>query len=172
MYLWDEGGGFEYGEKMRDLQKREFSLNQKNNVTRLFRIWWNLLYLLEGAWRVLMKQKQGCNRKKKFYNEKWGNIVWGGLVKVLQDSACITILWKLSLPKGGSLLRDEEMRLAGIRLHTDCKGISGYCYHCWVLGAIFMGFVDVCLEKKGRFWGDAGAEYLPSWSSRGEVWRQ
>ena len=51
-----------------------------------------------------------------------------------------------------------EVRLAGIRLHTGCKGVTGYCHHCWIFGAIFMGCVDVCLEKKKRiFWGEAGA---------------
>ena len=35
-----------------------------------------------------------------------------------------------------------------------------------------MGFVDVCLEKKRRFWGEAGAGYLPSGSNEGKVWRR
>ena len=50
------------------------------------------------------------------------------------------------------------MRLPGIGLHTGCKGVSDYCYHCWVIGAIFMVCVDVCLERmKGRFLGEPGA---------------
>ena len=54
-----------------------------------------------------------------------------------------------------------EVRLAGIGLHTGCKGVSGYCYRCCVLGAIITGPVDVRLEKKkGRFWDEADAGYL------------
>ena len=65
-----------------------------------------------------------------------------------------------------------EVRLVGIELHTGCKGISGYCYHCWILGAIFMGCVDACLKKKkGIVLGKAGAVYLPSESNKVEVWR-
>ena len=32
--------------------------------------------------------------------------------------------------------------------------------------------VDICLEKKkGRFWGEAGAGYLPNGSNKVKVWR-
>ena len=35
-----------------------------------------------------------------------------------------------------------------------------------------MGCVDVCLEKKkGRFWGEACADYLPTGSNKVKVWR-
>ena len=65
-----------------------------------------------------------------------------------------------------------EMRLAGIGSHTGCKFVNSYCYHCWVLGTIKY-CVDVCLEKKkGRFWGEAGAGYLPSGSIEVKVWRR
>ena len=65
-----------------------------------------------------------------------------------------------------------EVRLAGIGLHTGCRGISGYCYQFWVLGAIIKGCIDECLEKKkGRFWGEAGADHLPSGSNKVKVWR-
>ena len=46
-------------------------------MSRLFRTYWNLVYLLEGAWRVLMKKKWGGNRRKSFYSEMWGNAVRG-----------------------------------------------------------------------------------------------
>ena len=65
------------------------------------------------------------------------------------------------------------MRLPGIGLHTGCKGVSDYCYHCWVIGAIFMVCVDVCLERmKGRFLGEPGAGYMPSGSNNLKVWRR
>ena len=65
------------------------------------------------------------------------------------------------------------MILGGIGFHPGCKSVSGYCYHCCVLGAIITGCVDVCLEKKkGRFWGQASAGYLPNGSKKGKVWRQ
>ena len=65
-----------------------------------------------------------------------------------------------------------EVRLPGIGFLTGCKGVSGYCYHCWILGAIFMGCIDICLEKKkGRFWGEADDGYLPSGSNKVKVWR-
>ena len=41
-----------------------------------------------------------------------------------------------------------DMILGGIGFHPGCKSVSGYCYHCCVLGAIITGCVDVCLEKK------------------------
>ena len=43
------------------------------------------------------------------------------------------------------------MRLVGIELHTRHKGLSGYCYHCRVLGVIFRGCIDVIPRKKGNF---------------------
>ena len=90
------------------------------------------------------------NKKKRFCSEMWGNAVWGGLVKILWASSYLTILWKLSLSKGSSLLRGG---LAATGLHTGLKGVSGYCYHCWVLGATITSCIDVCLEKKK---GDSG----------------
>ena len=36
-----------------------------------------------------------------------------------------------------------------------------------------MDFIDACLDnKKGRFWGEAGAAYLPSGSNKMKAWRQ
>ena len=36
-----------------------------------------------------------------------------------------------------------------------------------------MGCVDVCLEKKkGRFWSEAGADYLSSGSNKMKMWTQ
>ena len=46
---------------------------EKSRVRRLFRTYWNLLYLLEETWRVLMK-KMG-RKQKNFYSEMWGNAV-------------------------------------------------------------------------------------------------
>ena len=66
-----------------------------------------------------------------------------GLVKVLWDSSCVTVLQKWSLSKCGSLLRGEV-------------GWDRFAYwlqrHQWlllpllVLGAIVMGCIDLCLE--------------------------
>ena len=36
-----------------------------------------------------------------------GMLFEAGLVKVLQDPPCVTIIWKLSLPKGEYLMRGE-----------------------------------------------------------------
>ena len=35
-----------------------------------------------------------------------------------------------------------------INMHTGSKLVSGYSYHCWVLGAIITGCIGVCLEEK------------------------
>ena len=57
------------------------------------------------------------------------------------------------------------MRLAGIGLHTGCKGVRGCFYHC------FIGCIDLCVEKREvRFWGEAGTGYLSSGSSEVKVW--
>ena len=60
-----------------------------------------------GVWRVLIKNKWEGNKKMRLYGEIWGNAVWMGLVKVLWDSSCVTVLQKWSLSKCGSLLRGE-----------------------------------------------------------------
>ena len=50
-------------------------------MRRLARTYWNIVYLLEGTWSFLMK-RMGGNRRKKFYNEMWGNVIsQGGLWK-------------------------------------------------------------------------------------------
>ena len=41
-----------------------------------------------------------------------------------------------------------------------------------IAGAIITGCVDVCLEKKKRFWGEAGTGYLPNRSNELKVWRR
>ena len=63
------------------------------------------LYLLERAWRVVIKENWRANRKKNFYIELRGNAVsvergvgkggCGGLVKILLDSPCLTVRQKL-----------------------------------------------------------------------------
>ena len=134
-------------------------------------IYWNNVYLLVEVWRVFIKKK-GDNRKKRFYSEIWENAAWGGLVKILWDSPCATVLWKLFLPKAGSLL--IWLRLVGwlrvayvilcilylksmhkivynkklINMHTGSKLVSGYSYHYWVLWVIITGCIGVCLEEK------------------------
>ena len=61
----------------------------------------------KGFWRALMKKNLKGNRKKRFYGEIWRNAVWGPLGKILWNSPCLTILWKLSLSKGESILRGK-----------------------------------------------------------------
>ena len=98
---------------------------------------------------------------------KCGETVWGVLWK-----SCGTLhVWQ----SYGNCLYQKvsspwEVRLAGIGLHTGCKG---YCYYCGVLRATITGCFDVCLEKKkGRFWSEAGAGYLPSGSNGVKEWRR
>ena len=54
-----------------------------------------------------MKKKWRGNRKKKFFSEMLEMLLEDGLVKVMWDFPCGTIVWKLSLSKGESLLREE-----------------------------------------------------------------
>ena len=76
--------------------KREFCLKQKNNMWGGFS--GPILYLLQGAWKVLMKKKWGGNRrnsrnsKQRFYSKMWGKVIWGGLVKIPWYSLCMTVL--------------------------------------------------------------------------------
>ena len=44
----------------------------------LFRTYWNLSYLLEELWKVLMEKKWGGSRRKRFCSKMWENSVWGG----------------------------------------------------------------------------------------------
>ena len=118
-----------WGKKWGYLQKREFSLKPKNNLWGGFLECIEILFMFWRVFGVLMKKKWGGNRKKRFYSEMQGNNVWGGLVKVLWDSPCVTILWELSLSKGGSLLRGE---VGWDRVASGCKGVTDYCYH-WVV---------------------------------------
>ena len=64
------------------------------------------------------------------------------LVKILRDSPHVTVLWKLSLSRGGSCLRGE------------------------------VGWDRVAYWKTRRFSGEAGADYLPSGSNEVKVWRR
>ena len=59
---------------------------------RLLGIYWNLAYLVEGVWKVLMKKNWGGNRKKSFHCETWEKAVWGGLVEILWNSPRQAIL--------------------------------------------------------------------------------
>ena len=69
---------------------REFSLKQKNNL------WGAILKSIE-IFLSFGGGLEGSNEKK----------MGREIVKILCDSSCVTVLWKLSLSKGGSLLRDE-----------------------------------------------------------------
>ena len=54
-----------------------------------------------------MTKKWKDNREKRFYSEMWGNTVRVRLVKIIWNSPYATILSKLSLSKGRSLLRGK-----------------------------------------------------------------
>ena len=61
------------------------------------------------------------------------------------------------------------MILGGIGFHPGCKSVSGYCYHCCVLGAIITGCVDVCLEKKkGKILGSSKCWVSAQWKQEGK----
>ena len=130
-------------------------------------IYWNLVYLLEGVWRVLMKKNWEATERR------------GSIVK------CGEMLFEWGLWKSCGTLHvwqsyencfyqrvgpSWEVRLAGIGLNTGCKGVRDYCYNRWVLRAIITGCADVCLKKKkGRFWCEVGAGYLPKGSNEVKV---
>ena len=170
MCLWGKGRGFECGKKNGPISKRgNFSWNGKTTCEeashKILKSYLSFGGDLEGS----NEKKWGGNRKKSFYSEILGSTVWGGLAKVPRDSPCATVLWKLSLSKNKSLLRGE---VGWDMVATGCKGVSGYCYHCWFFGAIVTICVDVCLgSKKGRFLGEAVTAYLPSGSNKVKVWR-
>ena len=50
------------------------------------------------------KKMEREQQKKRFYSETQGNAVCGGLMKILWNSPCVTVLWKLFLSRGVSLL--------------------------------------------------------------------
>ena len=64
VYILGRGGSSVGGNQLSP--KRNFIWSRKI-TRRLFRKSWNLVYLLEGAWRALMKKKWGGNRRKSFY---------------------------------------------------------------------------------------------------------
>ena len=103
MYLWGGLGGSSVVEKMGLFPKKEISLKQKNNL------WGDILGStadFDGS-----NKKWGGNQKK-WNAEKCGmwdsemqeNDFCGGLVKILWDAPCATVLWKLLLSRSGSLL--------------------------------------------------------------------
>ena len=56
---------------------------------------------------VLWNEKIQDNREKRLYSEMWENTVRVGRVKIIWSSPCATVLSKLSLSKGRSLLRGK-----------------------------------------------------------------
>ena len=52
-----------------------------------------------------MKKNWESNRNKMSYSKIWGNTVRGSLVKILWNSPCVTVLWKLLLLRSVSLWR-------------------------------------------------------------------
>ena len=99
-------GGSSVGGKMVLSPKMGIFLEtEKWPVRTYLGIHWNIVYLLEQVWRVLMGKKWGGNKKKRFYSKMWGNGVWRGLAKILWTSPYVMVLWKLSLLKDESLLR-------------------------------------------------------------------
>ena len=65
-------------------------------MMRLLRTYSNLVYLLEGLWRVLIKKKWGSNKKRDSI-VKCGQTSFeeggGRLVKILWDFPCVMVLW-------------------------------------------------------------------------------
>ena len=109
---------------------------------------------------------------------KKGNLLWNrkitceaswDLVKILWDSPYVTILWKLSLSKGASILRGKVGWDKVAYWLQRCKWLllpflSSWSYHnglCWCMPR----------KKKGRFWSEAGADYLPIGSNKVKVGR-
>ena len=84
------------------------------------------------------------------------------------DGPIETVFIKRCVPLG------MRGRLAGIGLHTGCKGIIGYSYYFDILEpSLQVVLVYSMLEKKNcRFWSEADAGYLLSGSNKVKLWRQ
>ena len=70
--------------------------------------------------------------------------------------------------EGGSVVKAPFEGRGGGGGGGACENPVGLspCVTCRVLGAIFIGCIDVSQEKReGRFWDEAGAVYLPSGSN-------
>ena len=90
--------------------KKEFSLKQKKITCEdasqnLMKSCLSFGGGLEGSNKEKKKKKMG-RQQKKFCSEVWENCL-KGLVKILWDPPCVTVLWKLSLSKGEFPLRGE-----------------------------------------------------------------
>ena len=145
----------------------ELSLKWKNNLWGGFSESTEVLFIIWRGFGGFWWRKNEEKTERRGSIVKCGEILFeGGLRK-----SCGSLhVWQ----SYGNCLYQKlgpswEVRLAGIGLHTGCKGVSGYYYHCSVLGAIVMACV--VKKKKGRFWCEASAGYLPSGSNKVKVWR-
>ena len=76
--------------------KREFCLKQKNNIWGGLSRPIEILCVFWMGFGVFSWKKSGSNRRKRFYNEMWGNRFWGGkggLVKILWGGPIETVEW-------------------------------------------------------------------------------
>lgn len=107
--LWGETG----------LSPKEWIFFETKNqhVRGILGIYWNLVRLLEVVWRVLIKKKQGGNKKKRFYSKMRRNALRQGLATILWDSPCVTYV-----SHGKCLYQSVdlsgEVRLAGIEAYS------------------------------------------------------
>lgn len=78
---------------MGSLQKRGFSLKWKNNVEEASQdLLRSCLSLREGL-DSINEENMGTKQKEE--------VLYRGLVKILWDTPCVTVLWELALTRGG-----------------------------------------------------------------------
>ena len=107
-------------------------------------------------WRFVMKKKkkkkkkekkEGDSKKKRIYSKMWENAVWVGLIKILWDSPCVMVLWKLLAPVGSNFGWDRVAHLLQRCQWLLLPLLSSRSYYRLQVTAI-TGCVYVCLEKR------------------------
>ena len=112
-------------------------------------------------------------QKKRFYSETQGNAVCGGLMKILWNSPCVTVLWKLFLSRGVSLLVCEVGWLGQACILVVKVSLAIPIIADILEPSLQVVLVYSMLEKKNcRFWSEADAGYLLSGSNKVKLWRQ
>ena len=99
-----------------------FCQAEKQRMKRLFRTYWNCIDLLEGLWRALI-QKNGKTTERRGSIVKCEKIqfsFWGGglFVKILWDSPCLRVIWKLLNTFGWILVHTRLDLLSKLQKRT------------------------------------------------------
>ena len=105
-------------------------------------MWENAVMLFgEGLWKSCGTLHVWRSYENCFY-QKLGPSWYVRLVGWLRVAyVMLCILYLKSMHK---LVYNKKL----INMHTGCKLVSGYSYHCWVLWVIITGYIGVCLEEK------------------------